>query len=496
MNNKKTSYRSIFKATAILGSVQFFNIIIGVIRNKIVSILLGPAGMGIVGLLQSSSQTISGFTNCGVSTSAVKNVAGAYEKNNLSLLRKVIYVLKRLVAGTGALAILVMLVMSKKLSQWSFGNDDFTISFACLSASLLFSQATQAYHTIIKGCRRINYYAKANVLGNISSLLICIPLYYLWGEKAIVPVLILISLFTFLFAYHYERKIGIKEAPTTKEEFKSISTDILKMGLPLAISEVFPIMASYVIRLHVSNYGGVSDVGLFSAGFAILNGYVGMIFTAMSSDYIPRLSAISDDNEACTSTINSQILLSILILFPILVALVVFGNLVVWILYTKDFTPMVGMIYWGALGMLYKTLNWCYGCILIPKRESRIYFVLSVLSAAFYLAASIVFYNVWSVTGLGVSFLASQLFDFTVGYIFISKKHNIHLNRDIFVYVAFLTVVIISVICLNSLVQKGLIVYIIELFFLLFATVFSIVKLNKIMNLKEFIVNKIKKYKK
>lgn len=493
MSKNKSEYRSIFKATAILGSVQLFNIIIGVVRNKIVSMLLGPTGMGIIGLLQSSSSTVSGFTNCGISASSVKNIAMAHEEKNISLLGKVIYTIKRLIYCTGTLASLILLIFCKQFSVWSFGNEDFTLSFACLSISLLFTQLTSIYQTIIKGCRYIKFYAKANVLGNFISLLVSVPLYFVWGKEAIVPVLIIVSVSTFLFAYYYQRKTGIKEEKASKEEFKEISVDILKMGIPLAVSEIFPIMASYLIRLHVADGGGVIDVGLYSAGFAILNGYVGMIFTAMSSDFIPRLSAIVNNNGACQKTINSQIHLAILVLFPILLLLIALAKLVVWILYSAEFYPMIGMIYWGALGMLLKTFNWCYGCVLIPKRDSRPYFIFSVLSAVIYFGASIGLYTLFGVTGLGLAFLVSHTTDFLIGYIYISRKYEIKLEPTILLQLLMMSGVIGSFIFVQSSFDMNIWLYIIEGLVIIAAACYSLIQLNKLMDLKSFVVNKFKK---
>ena len=206
-SNNKSEYRSIFKATSILGSVQLFNILIGIVRNKVVSLLLGPAGMGIVGLFTSTTSTITGFTNCGLTISAVKNVAVSYEKKDLDILGKVVYTVKKLLWITGLFATAICIVLSKQLSIWSFGNDDFALSFCCLSISLLFTQLTSGNQMIIKACRQIKMYAKANVLGNFLSLFITVPLYFVWGVDAIVPVLVLLSLSTFACSQLFKRLV-------------------------------------------------------------------------------------------------------------------------------------------------------------------------------------------------------------------------------------------------------------------------------------------------
>ena len=49
MSEKTSSYSGIFKSTFLFGFVQVVRILVGVIKNKVVAILLGAEGMGIYG---------------------------------------------------------------------------------------------------------------------------------------------------------------------------------------------------------------------------------------------------------------------------------------------------------------------------------------------------------------------------------------------------------------------------------------------------------------
>src|SRR5690554_6822319 len=126
---QKSSYRQIVKATSLFGGVQFFQIIISVIRSKFVAILLGPAGMGVVGLLTATTGLVAGLTNFGLGTSAVKNISEAKATDNYERISTVISVVRRLVWITGILGAVVTLVFSPWLSQFTFGNKDYTIAF-------------------------------------------------------------------------------------------------------------------------------------------------------------------------------------------------------------------------------------------------------------------------------------------------------------------------------------------------------------------------------
>ena len=48
------------------------NMLVGVVRNKMVAIILGPGGMGLLSLFNSTIKLVSESTNIGISLSGVK----------------------------------------------------------------------------------------------------------------------------------------------------------------------------------------------------------------------------------------------------------------------------------------------------------------------------------------------------------------------------------------------------------------------------------------
>ena len=159
---QKSSYRQIVKATSLFGGVQFFQIIISVIRSKFVAILLGPAGMGVVGLLTATTELVAGLTNFGLGTSAVKNISEANATDNRERISIVIAVVRRLVWITGLLGSLVTLVASPWLSQFTFGNKDYTIAFIWISITLLLNQLSTGELVLLQGLRKLQQLAKAS----------------------------------------------------------------------------------------------------------------------------------------------------------------------------------------------------------------------------------------------------------------------------------------------------------------------------------------------
>ena len=55
MDSGKNSYSHILKYTGLFGGVQGLNILVGVVRNKFTAMFLGPSGMGLLALFNSTS---------------------------------------------------------------------------------------------------------------------------------------------------------------------------------------------------------------------------------------------------------------------------------------------------------------------------------------------------------------------------------------------------------------------------------------------------------
>lgn len=80
MSNASNSYKSILKGSVLFGGVQVFNILINLIRGKLIALLLGPEGMGISSLLSASANTIQQFSGFGLNLSSVKELSEAKKK--------------------------------------------------------------------------------------------------------------------------------------------------------------------------------------------------------------------------------------------------------------------------------------------------------------------------------------------------------------------------------------------------------------------------------
>ena len=150
-----TSYKRIFKSTALFGFVQIFNIITRAAINKIVAVLLGAEGMGIIGLMNSSLNMLKTGAGLGISQSAVKDIAEANEKNDSASFSETINVVNKIVLYTALLGLVITVGLSPWLSEWAFDSDQYILSYILLSLAVAFSIYSEGQLAILKGMRRL-----------------------------------------------------------------------------------------------------------------------------------------------------------------------------------------------------------------------------------------------------------------------------------------------------------------------------------------------------
>lgn len=83
MMNQVTSCRRILKSTSIIGGASVINIVIGLVRTKILAVLLGPAGIGLVSHYAGLMQTAATLVTIGLGTVGTRQIAEAVGKRFL-----------------------------------------------------------------------------------------------------------------------------------------------------------------------------------------------------------------------------------------------------------------------------------------------------------------------------------------------------------------------------------------------------------------------------
>jgi O-antigen/teichoic acid export membrane protein len=492
MSKTKNSYSQIMKATSLFGGVQVFNILISVIRSKAIALLVGPIGFGVIGLLNSTLRIIGDFTKVGLDTSAVKEISERNSDKDPSKVTEIIFVLEKLIWFTGTVGALITLVFSRYISYLTFGNTDYTYAFVWLSIAVLFTQLAKGKIAILQGTRRLKKLAYANLTASTVSLLITLPLYYFFKIDGIVPALIGTALITFGIFKFFTKEVDIPRLSFTKQELFHKSKAMLLLGATMSVTSMIVALTGFLIQIFIRSTDGLEAVGFYSAGFLIVNAYVGMIFTAMSTDYFPRLAAINTDNNKMNIAVNQQADVAILLITPVIVLFLTFAPFIVELLYSSKFNVIIGFVTFGVLGTFFKAVSFSLGYVIIAKGHSKVFITLSIIFNSLFLIISVVSYNIGGLTGVGIGFLVYYFIHFIALKVLTKYLYEISLTRSFY-----RTFLICAIICGSSfmatLVESPYLRYVLIFLLVVISIYYSVLQFDKKMDLKAIIKSIFKK---
>ena len=499
MSDNQQSYRKVLNATSLFGGVQVINIIISLVRSKVIALLIGPIGMGISNLLLTTMELINGLTNLGLERSAVKDISLANTNSNSKSVAKTISILKKLVWLTITIGIILMIALSPWLSEMAFGNKDYTISFIWISIALLFKQLSSSQLAILQGLRKLQYLAKANLLGNFIGLLITLPLYYFFRIDAIVPAIIIATFMSFIFTYYYSQKLDIAPVAISRKEAVSEGKGMINLGVMLSLSSMITLLVAYIIRIYIGSSNeteelGLIDVGLYSAGFVILNSYVGIIFNAMGTDYFPRLSEIANDIIKLRKTVLEQAIVAILLITPIIVVFLAFAPLIIVILYSNEFSPIVAMVTWGILGMIFKAVSWSMGYMIIAKGDSKVFIKTAIGFNAILLLINIVGYHYGGLEGIGISFFIYYIIHFITIRIITYYRYDFYFEKGFYKIFTF-TVIMCFLAFSITFIPSSILKYSLMSLIIVVSCWYSHKELDKKIGLKDYLAGIFKRKK-
>jgi O-antigen/teichoic acid export membrane protein len=474
---KEKSYSSVFKATSVFGGVQVFVIIVGIIREKIIAILLGPIGIGTIGVLSNLITLVYSLIGFGVPTSSIKFIA---EKEKSK--ERVIFIVRRIILITAVLGLILTILFASEISYMIFKNDDksYIYSIMITGFAVLFYGLESGELAVLQANRKIKDIAKARIFSSLLGLILTIPIYYVWRIDGIAYSLVVIYLINCLVIFYFSSDYKLQLNNLKIKEFIFESKSIIKLGFFISLSALIIGLVNFISKYFILSIGSFTDLGYYETGNKLVSGYVGVVFVAMAKDYFPRISTVNKNNVKIEELANTQIEVAFLFLMPILVIFSVSVEFILKILYSNDFIIVKSYIYIAILGLIFKLVSWTLSYIVLAKGESFTFFLYEFTGGCILLIANYSGFKYYGLQGLGIAFLIYNIIYCIILLIINKIKFNIQLRSKLLVklvlFIFFNTLIIfINAFLFSSLILNSL--------FVIFSLIYSVIVLNNQMDI-------------
>lgn len=425
-----TTYETVLKTTFLFGFVQVYRAVVSIIKNKIAAILIGPEGLGLIGIFNSTIDLIRTIAGLGLNQSAVRDVAEAYGSNDETRISRIIKITNKAILFSGLIGCLATLILSNRLSVWTLGDATYTVSYCILSFAIAFYIINEGKQALLKGARQLRALAISSIIGSSVSLITASLLYYFFKTEGIVPELLTAAIVGLLTTAFFVRKIPVNDVFLSPKDIIIESKPMLKMGIALMYVTLLQVAANFLINAYVRSNGGLIEVGYFNVGATVLGAYFGLVVSAISTDYYPRISAVNMYNDKIQEELNHQSIISIVLVGPMFVIFMSFLDIWIKILYSTEFLPAIGYIKYAIYWFLITVCSNQVDMILVAKFKTKVMTVVSTIMRVFQLLLAIPLYKYFGLEGLGLTFLILGIMHVTVMSTIVYQLYHIRFSNE------------------------------------------------------------------
>ena len=419
--SESNSYRQILRSSSIMGSAQAISYLVGLVRVKIVALILGPAGVGLVGIYTSAVAMVGSVSSLGIGSSGVREVSAADTRGDPVHVARTIRILRRASWATGLLGWLVTAALAVKLSQWVAGSPMHALPIAILGSTLLLGAVSGGQLALLQGLRRIGDIARVSVWGVVLNSALAIGLYAWLGKDGIVPVLIASAAVTLALSYVFARRITLPDVQLTWRDTVFGAVPLVRLGVAFMWSAVLAAALDLYVRSLINRHLGLDATGIYQAAWGLSGMFAAFVLQAMGADFYPRLTSVINDHAQARQAVNEQTEIGILLAVPGLLATLAFAPLAIAFFYSRAFAPAADVLVWMVIGVFGRVVSWPMGFIMLALGSGRWFVATESIFIA--IQAALLYWLVpeFGVVGAGYAFALNYLLC-TVGMLWVGHR--------------------------------------------------------------------------
>ncbi len=347
---------------------------------KIVAYWLGPSGVGLFSQLRQVVQAATIAATFGGTNSVVQGISERPDEQARLNFRATA---GRLVAAAGLIVSSSMVVFAADVAHFFFSStsEDLTVAVRWAGFAVLLNAVGTYTLGVLNGYRSFHLLALGQVVGPAALVMFLGSVF--WQGVAPQPQLLGIA-FVLCFgatlaagAWGMWRLWPVGASHASQGLPASETRSFLRfaasnLGAALATTLTFLLIRTWIIDAR-----GLDFAGLFDAGWTLTFNYATLFLTACSSIYLPLLTRASglDEQANCIRKTAYLVLAGATLACY---ALVFLAGPIVRTLYSPAFQPSEQVLSILVIAVVFRSVSWVYGALIVATRKSRVLIVSDV----------------------------------------------------------------------------------------------------------------------
>lgn len=482
------------KAFLTMGISSIIQVIINIIRTKLVAILLGTMGVGITSLLNNFVSTITSFTSLGLGNGIIKEISK--QKHNPKHIKEVEITSYIITLILSIIAILAIFLFSKSISIQTMKDSSYSNYVIICSFAIPFITLNTLNLSVINGFSSIKNLAQANIMSSLVNLVISVILIYFLKLDGAIYAIFINSIITCIVYFIYGKKTFEDNNITYKFELKyfnlAVMRPLFKYGIVVIVTSLMTNIALLGVRSVILNNLGIDYNGIFQSIWALCNQYMLLILSSMGIYYLPKLCS-KNSNSEIVNEMNETLNLVLKLVVPTILIVLNFRYFMIRALYSNEFLIAVEIIPLFLIGDFFKTIQWCICMPLysIPKLKMQV--LLEFIYDFILFTISFILIKKVGLLGIGFAYLFSQIVLVIIEYAYLKKIIDFKYTKSN-IFLISVSFLVIFIPCIATYYLDQYLNYLISVLAIIIWSVMCIKK-TEIMLFKNYISSKLCKSK-
>ena len=412
MNLVKTSFY-----TALSTAITFIS---GFVVTKVVAVKIGPAGMAYVGQFQNTTAIFAMLGIAAISSGVIKYLAQYRDEKEKQ--QQVITTAISLIVCASFFISFFVIIFSTRLSQSVFHTPEYGIVFILYGIFLTLICLNAFCVAVLNGLKEIRKLTIVNMSASLIGLAFTVSFASAWGLKGVLMASTFAALAVFAVNVIVLRKIkDFHFRPFFTNWNKQLLLMLFAFSLMNVVSGFLQPFSQLFVRDYIIKNISDKEAGYWQAVTRISDYYLGFITTVLSVYYLPRLSELKTKQE-----LNREILNGYKLILPAAAALAIIiwfsKELIVHLLFTSDFLPMLPLFKYQLLGDFLKIGSWLLAFLMLSKAMTKMFIITEITFVYTYMALSYWLMDRYGIIGATYSFAINYGIYWAVMW-FLMKKH-------------------------------------------------------------------------
>lgn len=400
------SAKGMFDSLGYMLAAHLINSIISLVRMKLLALLVGPSGVGILGLFQSLQSTSTSLAGLGVVTSSVREVAQTQSVPHVFPFIKSALFFGMLLQGVAAM--IVVWVFRKPLANLFLNDPVYGSEVGLLAIVILLTMIGSSQVALLQGLRKVKDLSLIIAITAVTSTAVGLLVIWWIGEEGIIWFLMAQAAINIVVAHVFVRGHHIRAS--TKTSLPMLLerwTQMVRIGIPFMLGALVTAATLLAVRSIIIHKAGLDSAGYFSASWSISLLVLNFILQTMHNDFFPRLSATGTDDKQAAELISDQIMVNLSVGGPILLFITLSAPFLVTLLFSASFAPTAELLQWLCVGNAMKLVSLPFSYVLVARGQSVLSFIAEALWNGLFILIILLGYDQLDLRVVGISYCAA-----------------------------------------------------------------------------------------